>query len=72
MLKDYHITFKDDGPLGMIVENVDGLAVVVAYSCASTGEAGPAARLGVSLGSVIAGSKCLFCCCLYCIGWKFG
>ena len=58
MLTDYHITFKDEGPLGMVIENIDGLAVVVRYSCASTGEAGPAARLGVSLGSVIVGSKC--------------
>eukprot|EP01138_Halocafeteria_seosinensis_P008876 gb/GECG01009072.1/.p1 GENE.gb/GECG01009072.1/~~gb/GECG01009072.1/.p1 ORF type:complete len:1882 (+),score=177.80 gb/GECG01009072.1/:1-5646(+) len=65
MLTDYHITFKDDGPLGMVIESIDGLAVVVRYSCAPTGEAGPAARLGVSLGSVIVGISGIQCKPLY-------
>ncbi len=52
-LVDYYVTFHS-GPLGCALEAVHGLPVVTRFVATASGEAGQAATLGITLGSVIA------------------
>lgn len=51
-LLEYTVVFGE-GPLGLVIQNVNGFATVSRFQCVPTGEPGQASKLGVAIGSVI-------------------